>query len=92
MKLAPVIGEDGPAIHTWENEGGSYSSTDEPDVEADACETPPAGLERYAFLSRYFPGRRRHDLEALKAYETYRSAVASSSFTAAGRVPIASVP
>jgi hypothetical protein len=90
--IPAVVGEGGTAIHSWENEGGSYSMTDEPDLEADGCEKPPAGLEWYAFLSRYFPGRRRHDLEALKAYETYRSAVASNSFTAAGRVPIASVP
>jgi hypothetical protein len=32
----------------------------------------PAGLEWYAFSSR-FSGRRRHDLEVLKAYEAYRS-------------------
>ena len=31
----------------------------------------PAGLEWYAFSSRYFPGRRRHDLGAVKAYEAY---------------------
>jgi hypothetical protein len=31
-----------------------------------------AGLEWYAFSSRYFPGRRRrHDLGAVKAYEAY---------------------
>jgi hypothetical protein len=63
----------------------------EPDLEADGCEQPPSGLEWYAFLSRYFPGRRRHDLEALKAYEPYRSAVAGNSFTVTGRVPIASI-
>jgi hypothetical protein len=46
--------------------------TDEQDV--------PEGLEWHTFSSRYFPGRRRHDLVALKAYETYRSAgVAPSS-------------
>jgi hypothetical protein len=31
----------------------------------------PAGLDWYAFSSRYFPGRRRHDLGAVKAYEAY---------------------
>ena len=36
----------------------------------------PAGLEWYAFSSRCFPGRRRHDLEAIKAYEAYLSAAA----------------
>jgi hypothetical protein len=49
--IPAVVGEDGPAIHSWENEGGSYSMTDEPDLEADGCEKPPAGLEWYAFLS-----------------------------------------
>ena len=71
--------------------------TDELDLEVDGCEEPPAGLEWYAFLSRYFLDRRRHDLEALKAYEAYGSAaVAPSSShrghrTVVGRVPIASV-
>jgi hypothetical protein len=67
-------GEISPSIHRWENEGGRYSMTDEPDQEVNGCiENPPAGLEWYAFLSRYFPYRRRHDHQALKAYETYRS-------------------
>jgi hypothetical protein len=30
-------------------------------------------LDWYGFLSKYFPGRRRHDLEALTAYGDYRS-------------------
>jgi hypothetical protein len=44
-----------------------------PDVEADGGNRPPAGLEWAEFLRSCFPGRRRHDLEALKAYEAYRS-------------------
>jgi hypothetical protein len=40
------------------------------EVDGDA----PAGLEWYAFSSRYFAGHRRHDLEAIKAYEAYLSA------------------
>ena len=70
--------------------------TDELDLEVDGCEEPPAGLEWYAFLSRYFPDR-RHDLEALKAYETYGSAALAPSIshrgrrTVVGRVPIARV-
>jgi hypothetical protein len=48
--------------------------TDEPDEQVDSrIEYPHAGLEWYAFLSRYFPYRRRHDHQALKAYEAYRS-------------------
>jgi hypothetical protein len=30
------------------------------------------GLEWQSFSARYFPGRRRHDLEALTAYGAYR--------------------
>jgi hypothetical protein len=67
-------GEVNPSIHRWENEGGRYSITDKPEQQLDGCiENPPAGLEWYAFLSRYFPYRRRHDHQALKAYEAYRS-------------------
>jgi hypothetical protein len=29
----------------------------------------PGPLEWYAYLARYFPGRRRNDLESLSAYE-----------------------
>jgi hypothetical protein len=73
-------GEVSPSIRRWENEGGRYSMTDESDEQVDSCiEDPPAGLERYAFLSRYFPYRRRHDYQALKAYEAYRSKVAAPS-------------
>jgi hypothetical protein len=34
----------------------------------------PAGLDWSAFSAACFPGRRRHDLEALTAYGAYRSA------------------
>jgi hypothetical protein len=30
------------------------------------------GLDWEAFSNRYFPGRRRHDMEALTAYATYK--------------------
>ena len=30
-------------------------------------------LDWHAFLARYYPGRRRHDFEALTAYGVYRS-------------------
>ena len=33
----------------------------------------PDGLDWVAFSSRLLAGRRRHDLEALKAYEAYRN-------------------
>ena len=32
----------------------------------------PGGLEWQSFSARRFPGRRRHDLEALTAYGAYR--------------------
>lgn len=80
--LVPAVaGDNGPSIHRWENEGGSYSTTDELDLKVNGCEKPPAGLEWYAFLSRYFAGRRRHDLEALKAYEAYRSGAVAPSIS-----------
>jgi hypothetical protein len=53
-----------PSLQAWENEGGRYATADHPDV--------PAGLAWHAFSNRYFPGRRRHDLEAIKDYELYR--------------------
>ena len=31
-----------------------------------------AGLDWQAFSAAYFPGRRRHDLQAMTAYGTYR--------------------
>lgn len=31
----------------------------------------PAGLSWTAFSERYFPGRRRHDLEVLRAFARY---------------------
>jgi hypothetical protein len=73
-------GEVSPSIHRRENEGGRYSITDEPNELVGGCtEVPPAGLEWYAFLSRYFPYRRRHDHQALKAYEAYRSKTVAPS-------------
>jgi hypothetical protein len=83
--LPAFAADDGPSIHRWENEGGSYSMSDELDLEVEGPEKPPAGLEWYAFLSRYFPDRRRHDLEALKAYEAYRSAAVAPSISHRGR-------
>lgn len=58
--------EDGdhPSIQNWENEGGRYSSAGQKDA--------PGGLDWNAFSSRYFPDRRRHDLDVIKAYEAYR--------------------
>jgi hypothetical protein len=44
--LVPAVaGDDGPSVHRWENEGGSYSTTDELDLKVNGWEKPPAGLE-----------------------------------------------
>jgi hypothetical protein len=32
----------------------------------------PDGLDWAAFSSEYFPGRRRHDLEVISAYDAYK--------------------
>jgi hypothetical protein len=50
-------------LQRWEDEGGRYSVDG-----ADAA----AALDWTEFIGRYFPGRRRHDFEALTAYEAYR--------------------
>jgi hypothetical protein len=39
-------------------------------------------LDWSAFLARFFPNRRRHDLEALAAYESYRNALGQASLAA----------
>ena len=43
-------------------------------AEVAAPESAPAGLDWQAFSSAYFPGRHRHDLEAITAYGKYRRA------------------
>jgi hypothetical protein len=60
---------------SWENEGGSYSLSDEPELSSVrvSSEEPRAGLDWSGFVTECFPGRRPHDLEALTAYEAYRS-------------------
>jgi hypothetical protein len=50
----------------------------------------PGGLDWQAFTAAYFPGRRRHDLEALTAYSAYkrsRDAGAGRSAEPAGIEP-----
>jgi hypothetical protein len=57
-------GEPPTWIRDWENEGGRSLATERP--------RHGHALEWSAFTKLYFPGRRRHDFEALKAYEAYR--------------------
>jgi hypothetical protein len=83
---APLTGRDGRSelaellapTDTWENEGGSTAYEPKLTRNCTSSAEPPAGLDWHAFRTRFFPHRRRHDLEALAAYEAYRfSAVAS---------------
>ena len=48
-----------------------------------------AGLDWQAFSAAYFPGRRRHDLEALAAYGAYRGSHSGSAPVGDEPVPIA---
>jgi hypothetical protein len=46
-----------------------------PEDQTAACagrENTPTGLDWQAFSAVYFPGRRRHDLEAITAYGSYK--------------------
>jgi hypothetical protein len=50
----------------------------------------PGKLEWSAFLERFFPNRRRHDSEALAAYEAYRNALDRAASPQGGpRLPAA---
>ena len=42
-------------------------------------DTNPDQLDWSAFLTRFFPNRRRHDLVALAAYAAYRHSLAQGS-------------
>jgi hypothetical protein len=43
-------------------------------AQAKGVDEAPAGLSWTAFGERYFPGRRRHDLEVLTAFAKYVAA------------------
>jgi hypothetical protein len=60
----------GASLERWDEDGGRYRHESGPDV--NGGKPAPTGLDWGAFLRRYFPRSRRHDLEAVKAYETYR--------------------
>ncbi len=53
--------------------------------QAESPENAPAGLDWEAFSAAYFPGRHRHDLEAITAYGKYRRAVEERTSERAGR-------
>jgi hypothetical protein len=75
LVLAGPGGRDDARLTDWENEGGRYAV--EPALAVLGSEELPAGRDWYEFLADRFPGRRRHDLEALMAYEAYRSSTES---------------
>jgi hypothetical protein len=75
LVLTSAGGRDDARVTDWENEGGTHAV--EPDL-AVLGSQEPAGLDWYEFLADRFPGRRRHDLDALMAYEAYRSSTGSS--------------
>jgi hypothetical protein len=63
------------AASAWEDDGGrSYVEGPVPGPEPVASAIPD-GLDWSAFSILLFPGRRRHDFEAVTAYETYRNGV-----------------
>jgi hypothetical protein len=74
-KTALRYGPEGAfAAGGWEDDGGRSDA--DPPARA-VPETParpiPEGLDWTAFSAGFFPGRRRHDFEAVKAYEAYRN-------------------
>jgi hypothetical protein len=54
------------------DESTTFIRSDQPGHARNSSTDAPDGLEWQGFATRYFPGRRRHDLDALTAYETYR--------------------
>ena len=49
------------------------NSTDPRSRDRETREGRPDGLDWQAFSARYFPDRRRHDLEVLTAYGAYKT-------------------
>jgi hypothetical protein len=64
--------EGSGAASAWEDDGGR-SVAEAPALPVAEATTLAItdGLDRAAFSARCFPGRRRRDLEAVKAYEAY---------------------
>jgi hypothetical protein len=64
--------EGSGAASAWEDDGGrSVAGTPEISVAEATALAIPDGLDWAAFSARCFPGRQRHDFEAVKAYEAY---------------------
>ncbi len=54
------------------DESTTFIRSEQPARARNSPTDAPDGLEWQGFATRYFPGRRRHDLDALTAYEAYR--------------------
>lgn len=68
------VTEGAAVLAVWEDEGGpSVADPLERSDQRTSRGGIPNGLDWSAFSARFFRGRRRHDLEALKAYEAYRN-------------------
>jgi hypothetical protein len=72
MRPTAAVRRDCAPLQRWEDEGGHQRADDGPAPEPDRGERVPAGLCWSEFLRLFFPGRRRHDLEALHAYAAYK--------------------
>jgi hypothetical protein len=53
------------------NESTAFIQSNRPSGARTATTDAPDGLDWQRFSTQYFPGRRRHDLEALTAYGAY---------------------
>jgi hypothetical protein len=69
-RLVLTGGRDDVRVADRENEGGYVVEPEQSDL---GLAHLPAGRGWYEFLAARYPDARRHDLEALKAYEAYRS-------------------
>jgi hypothetical protein len=54
------------------NGSTTFIHSDRPGRARTSATDAPDGLDWQGFSTRYFPGRRRHDLDALTAYGRYR--------------------
>jgi hypothetical protein len=61
----------GRALH--DELASAREDPDEPELLAEPVPTAGIPLDWEAFSARFYPGRGRHDLQAIVAYSTYRS-------------------
>jgi hypothetical protein len=68
------------------DESDAFIHSDRPGRARTSRTDAPDGLEWQGFSAWYFPGCRRHDLEALTAYGTYRRRPRPEGFQNGGSV------